>query len=164
MDLHPEISLAGRTVLAAFLGACIGWERRREGRSAGIRTYSAVSLGSCAFGVISSQLGQGGSSDRIAAQVVSGIGFLGAGVIMRDKGQVRGLATAATLWATAAVGMAVAYDMFVLASLTAAIIFLLLWMHRLPGWHWLVGHGVDSDGKKPASDGPQDTGNLSISG
>jgi len=146
--LHPEVFLAGRAVLAAFLGAVIGWERRREGRSAGIRTYSAVSLGSCAFGLISAHLTAAGNADRIAAQVVSGIGFLGAGVILREKGQVKGLATAATLWATASVGMAVAYDMLVLATLTTLIIFGLLWAHRLPGWHWLVGQGVDSEPPK----------------
>jgi putative Mg2+ transporter-C (MgtC) family protein len=73
-----------------------------------------------------------GGSDptRIAAQVVTGVGFLGAGVILRDRGRITGLTTAATLWATAAVGLAVAYGMYILGLVSTAIILLLLSMRR----------------------------------
>ncbi|WP_411727413.1 MgtC/SapB family protein [Methyloglobulus sp.] len=83
---------------------------------------------------------------RIAAQVVSGIGFIGAGVIFQDKGGVVGLTTAATLWATAAVGMASAFGMYVLAIVTGGLIFATLVLHHLPGWKRLSRkHGNQDD-------------------
>jgi putative Mg2+ transporter-C (MgtC) family protein len=91
--------MAVQAIVAALLGGFIGWERERHGREAGIRTYAAVSLGACLFGLVSTHLSEIGDKARIAAQVVSGVGFLGAGVILRDAGQVTGLTTAATLWA-----------------------------------------------------------------
>ncbi len=81
MDWQLEILMVARTLLAALLGALIGWERERHGQDAGVRTYAAVSLGACTCGLVSmhatSQI-----DTRIAAQVVSGIGFLGAGLII----------------------------------------------------------------------------------
>lgn len=71
---------------------------------------------------------------RIAANVVTGVGFLGAGVILRDRGRTVGLTTAATLWATAAVGLALAFGMYVIGTLCAVTIFALLAVHDLPGW------------------------------
>ncbi|MBX3150409.1 MgtC/SapB family protein [Candidatus Obscuribacterales bacterium] len=75
---------------------------------------------------------------RIAAQVVSGVGFLGAGVIMRENGKTSGLTTAATVWATASIGLAMSFGMYLLGVLTAAIIFFLLASHHLPGWNKLA--------------------------
>ncbi len=88
----------------------IGWERERHRNivSAGIRTYGAIALGSCAFGILSFFVADGDPS-RIASQVVTGIGFLGGGIIFRQGDYVTGLTTAATLWATAAVGLAVSF-------------------------------------------------------
>lgn len=102
-----------RILLAAFLGAIIGIERETKKRAAGFRTHIIVSVGAClimligidGFGKISDNVGQ--ETARLAAQVVSGIGFLGAGTILQTKNRVSGLTTAATLWLSAAIGLAV---------------------------------------------------------
>lgn len=134
MDWKFELLLAFRAVIAAVLGGVIGWERERHGREAGIRTYAAVSLGACVFGLISSHASTSGDPGRIAAQVVTGVGFLGAGVIMRDQGRVHGLTTAATIWATASVGLSISYGMYTLGVLGAVIIFGLLAAPHLSAW------------------------------
>ena len=100
-----ELLFAARIVLSGLLGAIIGLDRERQGSDAGVRTCMAISIGSCAFSLISLHV-VNGEPTRIAAQVVSGIGFLGAGVILQVRGRIEGLTTAATLWATASVGMA----------------------------------------------------------
>ena len=141
MDWSVEGLMVLRAVLAALLGAIIGWEREQHGREAGIRTYAAVSLGACVFGLVSAHVTGATDPTRIAAGVVTGVGFLGAGVIMREQGRIAGLTTAATIWATASVGLAVAYGMYLLSALTAAIIFGLLALHHLPAWHRVKGRG-----------------------
>lgn len=93
-----------RIALAASLGAAIGIERQWRQKNAGLRTNTLVSLGSTAFILLSVSLGNGADPSRVAAQIVSGIGFLGAGVIMKDGLSVQGLNTAATIWCSAAVG------------------------------------------------------------
>lgn len=121
MDWMQEARMAGQVLYATLLGGVIGWEQERGDVSAGVATYAAVCLGACSFGLVSLHLGTSDPT-RLAAQVVSGIGFLGAGVILRDEGKVTGLTTAATLWATASVGLATADSMFVLGTLTALIL------------------------------------------
>ncbi len=103
------LRLVGTLLLAAFAGALVGWDRERRDRPAGLRTHILVCLGSALITLVSSHMG-GIRSDptRIAAQIVSGIGFLGAGTIMRQGNVVRGLTTAASLWTVAGIGMAVA--------------------------------------------------------
>src|SRR3984893_10125724 len=98
-------SAAVNLLLALLLGAIIGFERQWRQRLAGLRTNTLVALGSATFVVFESLFPNEGSPTRVAAQVVSGIGFLGAGVIMREGLNVRGLNTAATLWCSAAVGV-----------------------------------------------------------
>ncbi|MBI3796207.1 MAG: MgtC/SapB family protein [Deltaproteobacteria bacterium] len=132
MDWQLETLRAVRTIIAALLGAIIGWEREQHGREAGIRTYAAVSVGACVFGLISAHVEGAADPTRIAAQVVTGVGFLGAGVILRERGQITGLTTAATLWSTAALGLAIAYGMYVLGTLTGLIVFTLLSLHHVP--------------------------------
>ena len=122
-----EIEQGLRVLLAAVLGAAVGWQRAHVGRAAGIRTFAAVSFGACAFGLID------GADQRISAQVVTGIGFLGAGIIMRDQGRITGLTTAAALWAISAVGLMVAHERVLLATLVAA---LLLGLLAAPMQHW----------------------------
>lgn len=120
-----DMSLILRILLSCLLGGLIGLEREVHGRPAGFRTHLLVSLGSCLF-VISSvefyrhfgnQSGGplGVDPGRVAAQVVTGIGFLGAGAIIRDKASIRGLTTAACLWVAAAVGLACGIGLFYLA-------------------------------------------------
>lgn len=128
-----DLELLMRVILALLLGAMIGFERERHGISAGIRTYGAIALGACVFGILSTNI-FGADPSRIAAQVVSGVGFLGGGVIFRQGDYVSGLTTAATLWATAAVGLSVACGMYTVSILTAVLIFLLLYLPRLAWW------------------------------
>lgn len=130
-----ELEMIFRVILACFLGGLIGWERERHRNivSAGIRTYGAISLGSCAFGILSIVISNADPS-RIAAQVVTGIGFLGGGIIFRQGDYVTGLTTAATLWATAAVGLAVSFGLYFVAILIAVLIYLLLYLPRLTWW------------------------------
>ena len=98
---------AGLLLLAWFLGALLGAQREAQGRSAGLRTHALVCGAACLLTLVS----EGGAADkgRIAAQIVSGIGFLGAGVILRKGVSVRGLTTAATIWTAAALGIAVGF-------------------------------------------------------
>ena len=133
MDIETELLYASRMIVAALIGGLIGWEREHHASDAGIRTYMAVSIGACAFSLISVHVGANDLT-RIAAQVVTGIGFIGAGVIFQDKAGIAGLTTAATLWATAAVGMASAFGMYVLAIVTGRLLFATLALHHLPGW------------------------------
>src|SRR6266498_2133147 len=99
----------GRLGLAALLGALLGLEREWHNRSAGLRTNTLIALGSAVFTLMSIMMvardGQGDAT-RIPAQIVTGIGFLGGGAILRTRGGVQGLTTAATVWVNAAVGMA----------------------------------------------------------
>lgn len=118
----------GRLLAATVLGALVGLERDLHGRAAGLRTHLLVSLGAAVFTVLSqlvARSGAGGAvvSDpgRIAAQIVAGIGFLGAGVILKEGANVRGLTTAACLWTVAAVGMAAGAGYLLLATVTTAI-------------------------------------------
>lgn len=140
MDWKVEALMALRVVVAAALGAFIGWERERHGREAGVRTYGAVALGACAFALISTHVTGGSNPHVIAAGVVTGIGFLGAGVILRGAGAIVGLTTAATLWTTASVGLAVGYGMYTLGVLVSLVVFGLLAAHHAPGWRRLKGN------------------------
>jgi putative Mg2+ transporter-C (MgtC) family protein len=132
IDLTLQLDLSLRLVLAAVLGALIGAEREIHGHPAGIRTHMLVALGSGLFTVLSIHgFGQGPGvpidPTRIAAQIVSGIGFLGAGAILKDGIVIRGLTTAASLWATAAVGMAAGAGEYVIGAVGAGIVLISLW-------------------------------------
>ena len=142
MDWKLELMFAVRVLVAAVLGGFIGWEREWHGREAGIRTYASVALGSCVFALVSSHI-PGADPSRLAANIVTGVGFLGAGIILRDRGRTVGLTTAATIWATAAVGTAVGFGMYLLATLTAVIVFGVLAAHHLTDWKKLSGKGVE---------------------
>jgi putative Mg2+ transporter-C (MgtC) family protein len=133
LDLYAEMAMAFRALLAAVLGALIGWERHfRNPVDSEIRTFAAVSLGACTFGLISVH-SAGGNFDptHISAQVVTGMGFIGAGIILKESGRIRGLATAASLWATASVGLALAHGYFGIALVNTTVIFL---VRHVPDW------------------------------
>lgn len=134
--LFADLEAVLRVLIACLLGGMIGWERERHGISAGIRTYSAICLGSCVFGILSLT---GPDPTRIAAQVVTGIGFLGGGLIFREGNYITGLTTAATLWATAAIGLAVSMGFYLISFLTSVLIFLLLYLPRLQWWKKISG-------------------------
>jgi putative Mg2+ transporter-C (MgtC) family protein len=139
MDWNVEALMALRVLIAVALGGLVGWEREGHGREAGVRTYGAVALGACVFALIATHVTGGNNPHVIAAGVVTGVGFLGAGVIMKDQGSVVGLTTAATLWATASVGLAVGYGMYTLGVLVSLLVYGLLWLHHAPGWFRLKG-------------------------
>ena len=140
----PDLSWAEvilRIVLAAALGGAIGLERELREREAGLRTHMLVSVGAALFTMVSAyawtdwrfstEEGLVFDPTRIAAQVVTGIGFLGAGAIIRQGLSVRGLTTAATLWVVAAIGMAAGVGYYEAAFVTTALVLLSLWPLRV---------------------------------
>jgi putative Mg2+ transporter-C (MgtC) family protein len=125
MDVEPFL----RMLLAAALVLPIGLERELRGKPAGLRTHVVVGTASAAFGYVSLAVGgtDGADGGRIAAQVVSGIGFMGAGVIFAAGGRVHGLTTAAALWGAAAVGLCVGLGNTALAVGLVTVLMLFLW-------------------------------------
>ena len=128
-----DIAMIFKLALAVLLGAVVGFEREYVGKAAGLRTFSLVSLGSCLFTILSAWgftqfSGMPGFTfdpSRIAAQVTVGIGFLGAGLIIFRGFRVEGLTTAAGLWVSAAIGMAVALGFYVLSFVTAILVLII---------------------------------------
>lgn len=119
-----ELTILAKLLLAALFAGSIGFLREVEGKTAGLRTHILVSLGSCLIMLISIymfELYKTGDPGRIAANVVVGIGFLGAGTILREPGAVRGLTTAASIWIAAAIGLAVGCGFYWAAFFTTAI-------------------------------------------
>jgi putative Mg2+ transporter-C (MgtC) family protein len=120
--------LVARLALAALLGGLVGVEREYRGHAAGLRTNILVSVGACLFTILSIEAFPSSSANRdtarVAAQIVSGIGFLGAGAVFRDGDEVRGLTTAATIWLMAAIGMAAGAGDYFLA--VAAVVLTLI--------------------------------------
>lgn len=124
-----------RVFAAAILGAVIGLEREIHHKSAGLRTNILICIGAATFTIISKEmtLGSEDSFTRIAAQIVTGVGFLGAGAIIQDRGGIHGLTTAATIWLVSSIGMACGAGLFKLAILTTLIaIFVLIVLIKLP--------------------------------
>ncbi|NWJ44420.1 MAG: MgtC/SapB family protein [Chloroflexi bacterium] len=121
--LPLDIQMTFRLVIAYLLSAFIGWEREQTHVPAGLRTHILVGLGSTAFMLVSlygfNNLGTVGDPARVAAQIITGIGFLGAGTIWRNESRVGGLTTAASIWVTAAVGMLAGVGMLVMATVVA---------------------------------------------
>ena len=127
--------------LAAFLGALIGVERKLAHKTAGIRTFALVSLGAAVFTIIPQVVfvnfaGTSYDPSRIASQVVVGIGFIGAGLIVFQQSKVKGLTTAAGLWVSAAIGMSVAYKLYSIAIFTTALTIVILFCL------WFLEHKV----------------------
>jgi putative Mg2+ transporter-C (MgtC) family protein len=115
-------------IFAVIFGAVIGIEREFHGKAAGLRTNILICLGAAVFTIISEQMTAGteGSVTRIAAQIVTGVGFLGAGAIIQDRGGVHGLTTAATIWLVASIGMACGARFYQLAVITTLLAILVL--------------------------------------
>jgi putative Mg2+ transporter-C (MgtC) family protein len=123
VDTGDQLLILGRLALSAILGAFIGLERELRGYPAGVRTVALVAVGSALFTEVSRITG---TEDRIAAGIVTGIGFLGAGLIFREGYTVRGITTAATVWSAAAIGMAVGRELYLVAGLGSLLVFALL--------------------------------------
>jgi putative Mg2+ transporter-C (MgtC) family protein len=135
--MTPPLSdseLIQRLLLAAVLGGALGFERELRQKSAGLRTNMLIAIGSALFTLMSYELADAAGADpgRVAAQIVTGIGFLGAGAIIRRDGDIHGLTTAATIWVNAAVGVAAGGGEFHLALIaTAVTLGVLLLLHPL---------------------------------
>ena len=121
-----------RLFISALLGGMIGLERRYHDKPAGFMTNTLICVGSAVFAIISVYSSEvfGGDPARIAAQVVAGVGFLGAGSILRDGNKISGLTTAASIWVVAAIGVAAGFGNFTLAAAATAIVLLLQFILR----------------------------------
>lgn len=127
----PATELIFRLLIAAGLGAAIGLEREFRQKPAGLRTNILIAVGSALFTIVSIMIAErhGGTPDRIAAQIVTGVGFLGGGAILRSGKSVHGMTTAATIWVNAAIGMAAgsgAYAVAATATFLTLIVLLVL--------------------------------------
>ncbi len=127
--MPAELEMVLRLLLAVALGAIIGFQRERAGKPAGLRTNTLICLGAALFTVIS-VYGFGADPARVAAGIVTGVGFLGAGAIImrRGEGTVEGLTTAATIWAVAGVGLAAGVGMYLIAAVATALILGVLYL------------------------------------
>ncbi|MFV1969438.1 MAG: MgtC/SapB family protein [Acidimicrobiia bacterium] len=127
-ELAGSIAAVGgvRVLIAAVLGVILGLERQRSNKDAGLRTYALVAAGSALFTVLSIEGFEAADTSRVAAQIVTGIGFLGAGLIFRQGANVQGLTTAAGLWSVAAIGMAAGTGLWGLAIVVTVIVLLVL--------------------------------------
>ncbi len=128
MSLVLEMSL--KLLIALLLGALVGLEREWRKKPAGLRTHMLVSMGSCLFTLVSITSFNMDPA-RVAAGIVTGIGFIGAGSIMGSKRRVQGITTAATLWVVAAIGLAVAAELYFPAMVAAIAVFLVLQLRWL---------------------------------
>ena len=128
---HDVIQL----LVSILIGGIIGFEREYHSKSAGLRTMILVTLGSCLFTILSIRIGGAGNPDRIAANIITGIGFLGAGVIFREDNKITGITTAVTVWMCAALGMAVGSDYYVASAIgTASVMVALIILLYLQKW------------------------------
>jgi putative Mg2+ transporter-C (MgtC) family protein len=137
---------------ACICGVAVGIERQHFGSSAGVRTYALVCVGACLYGIISTHA-QGAAyyesivdPTRIAAQVVTGVGFIGGGIIFKDTNRIRGLTTAATVWIMASVGLAFAFEIYLIPIITTFMVIFILTLNRWPFFNRLgEKHGHDHD-------------------
>ena len=125
--MGTEVTMMLRLLLSVVLGGVIGFERERAKKPAGLRTHILICLGACLFTVVSIY-GFGGDIARVAAGVVTGIGFIGAGAIIRGgrEGVVAGITTAATIWSVAGIGLATGAGLYLVAAVATLLILLVL--------------------------------------
>jgi len=122
VQLSPLLEMLLRLLLAAALGAAIGYERERHGKAAGLRDHILISVGAALFTLASIfGFGAGADSSRVAAGVVAGVGFIGAGVIFRGGEGVAGITTAASIWVAAAIGLAAGAGLYLISAAATAI-------------------------------------------
>ncbi len=137
-----------RLIVAMLIGCVVGWERKRKGQVAGLRTFTLISMGACLAMLLSIYVPQeymglkNGDPGRIAAQVVTGVGFLGGGAMIQQKGSIRGLTTAAGIWVVATLGMAVGVGMY--AAAVVATVLVMITLITLEQWEHKVRIGQES--------------------
>lgn len=136
LPLETQAVIVAQVVLAGILGLLIGFDRERKHRDAGIRTMTLVAMGSCLFTTLSIYSFAGSDPARVAAQIIPGMGFIGAGAIIKEGRSIQGLTTAATMWVTAAMGMAVGTgNWFIAIGTTVAVWFVLVVLQRFKSRH-----------------------------
>lgn len=128
MDISIYFEEAAQVSIAFIIGAVIGLEREFRSKPAGFRTMILICVGSCLYTILSKEVAAAGSADRIASNIVTGIGFIGAGVIFKEGITVNGLTTAALIWITAALGMAIGYHNYPLAIVVSAMVVIALFV------------------------------------
>ncbi|MBN8858638.1 MAG: MgtC/SapB family protein [Sphingobacteriales bacterium] len=155
MDVSVELIIVCKLLVSFLLGAFIGLDREKHGRDAGIRTYAAVCIGATLFTAIAAHLSDTAAASRIVANIVVGIGFLGAGIIYRNNqsNTSHGLTTAATIWCTAAVGVAIGLNMYIIALVAAVALYLLLSLHHQ---RWYMKWKAKLKEKEDVGDGIND--------
>lgn len=128
-DMQTMLQELLMVCISIFIGAAIGAEREYSNKSAGLRTFILVSFGACVFTILSIKVGVG-NPDRLAANIITGIGFLGAGVIFKDNNKIAGITTATTIWATASLGMSAGSGHIYLALTGTFVILIILRLLR----------------------------------
>ncbi len=149
IDVNKELITVAKLLLSFILGGFIGYDRERKGKDAGIRTYAAVCLGATIFTSIAEHFTDDAGASRVIANVIVGIGFLGAGIISRNGNQKssNGLTTAATVWCTAAVGVAIGLNMYIIATFSSLVLYGLLSLDN-QRWYLKWKRKVLKEGKK----------------
>jgi len=125
----PTLVMLGKLLLSVLLGGVIGYERELRDKPAGLRTHMLLAAGATVFTILSIDAFPESESARVAAGIVAGVGFIGAGAIFMQKDRIVGITTAASLWVTASIGMAVAAGFYILGVATTLIAYIIL---RLP--------------------------------
>jgi len=138
-----ELEMALRILLATALGGVIGFQRERLDKPAGFRTHILIAAGAALFTVVSIMGFESNDTARVAAGIVAGIGFLGAGSIIRRGNHVEGLTTAATIWAVAGIGMAAGAGLYIITVAATVIFLVVLLLPRVP-----VNHREDNQAEK----------------
>ncbi len=138
LDIEAQLRFSGLLIMTIILSGLIGAERERRDKSAGLRTHILVGVAACLLTIISKEAFIGGDPSRIAANIITGVGFLGAGVIIERQNRVRDLTTAASIWITSAIGMTVGAGGWLLAIVTTLITWFTLfilhdWKRRVWG-------------------------------
>jgi putative Mg2+ transporter-C (MgtC) family protein len=128
MNINIYIEEAAQVSISFMIGAILGIEREFRSKPAGFRTMILICVGSCLYTILSQELGGAASTDRVASNIVTGIGFIGAGVIFKEGISVNGLTTAALIWVTAALGMAVGYKNYPIAIVVTIIVVVVLFI------------------------------------
>jgi putative Mg2+ transporter-C (MgtC) family protein len=132
--MNPQLEMVLRLLLATFLGAVIGFQREKSGKEAGLRTNMLICLAAALITVVSIRGFPGSDPARVAAGVITGIGFIGAGVILhRGGGEVRGLTTAATILIVAGIGIAAGAGLYIISGVTTALGLIILMLPHVRG-------------------------------
>ena len=152
MDAAEQAELLGKVLLAALCGCLIGWQRDRRQYVAGLRTMALVATGAALFAGINETFGD----DRVVASIVTGIGFIGAGIIFREGASVRGITTAASIWAVAAIGVAIVVELYLVGLVATVLVFVVLEMAPVSAYLSGRGEGPRLPGIMRRGDAPVD--------